>query len=499
MFEPAGNVKVKTVGAVVNKLGNREQLVWFTSFASDWSLASSFLQHSYIHWMTRSLFAGKRKIHLSPQVDDLQLATTMYDNPNNEFKIATGDLDAHVTWQKALNGRLPAGSNLRLELGHNGNGNIEAACDKNNADQYCKPPNGVEYPDQVDTENEFKKPLGTGTDIWPKGYETYNWTEACSRLDSFANWFRIPDNLNAFGHISHTFTHEALNNATYHDAKREIQFNQAWMAQMGIDKATYFTADGIIPPAITGLHNGDVIRAWLDNGIKYVVGDNTRPVLRNPNSKYWPLATTMADNGATGLWIIPRMATEMNYNCASSQCVVKQYKDFGGKATNFQGILDIARATNVNYLMNLQADPYMFHQANLRTIDHPTITVGSQTGKFSLLQSWVETITQELMRLTTWPMTSQTHDEFTHYFLDRMTLDQCKPSAKMVYSDDGKSIAAVTVTANGNTCAVPVPVTLPSGTASGAKIDQVAQEPPIAWVTLSGQPVTIQLSSPVAL
>jgi len=43
----------------------------------------------------------------------------------------------------------------------------------------------------------------------------------------------------------------------------------------------------------------------------------------------------------------------------------------------------------------------MFHQANMRQGDSgvPTITVGSQTGKLSLLQIWVETITQELVRL----------------------------------------------------------------------------------------------------
>jgi hypothetical protein len=41
----------------------------------------------------------------------------------------------------------------------------------------------------------------------------------------------------------------------------------------------------------------------------------------------------------------------------------------------------------------------MFHQANLRQGDTPTITVGSQTGRLSLLQIWVETITQELVRL----------------------------------------------------------------------------------------------------
>lgn len=41
----------------------------------------------------------------------------------------------------------------------------------------------------------------------------------------------------------------------------------------------------------------------------------------------------------------------------------------------------------------------MFHQANLRQSDVASTTVGTQSGKLSLLQIWVETITQELARL----------------------------------------------------------------------------------------------------
>jgi hypothetical protein len=118
----------------------------------------------------------------------------------------------------------------------------------------------------------------------------------CAKRDAFATWFLNTDNLNQFAHLSHTFTHLELNNATYHDASREIHFNQAWMAQMGMDKVTRFSAHGLIPPAITGLHNAEVIKAWLDNGIYYVVGDNTRVPLRNPSNKFWPLISTVAAN-----------------------------------------------------------------------------------------------------------------------------------------------------------------------------------------------------------
>ena len=76
-------------------------------------------------------------------------------------------------------------------------------------------------------------------------------------------------------------THENENNATYSDIYKEITWNQEWLKQVGIDKATGFSPNGLVPPMITGLHNGDALRAWRDNGIKYAVGDNTRSAIVN--------------------------------------------------------------------------------------------------------------------------------------------------------------------------------------------------------------------------
>jgi hypothetical protein len=82
---------------------------------------------------------------------------------------------------------------------------------------------------------------------------------------------------------------------------------------VGLAAASKFST-GIIPPAITGLHNGDALRAWSDRGITNVVGDNTRPVLLNPVNEYWPLITTVAANGFAGMQITPRWATNIYYN-----------------------------------------------------------------------------------------------------------------------------------------------------------------------------------------
>lgn len=210
----------------------------------------------------------------------MHLTTDLYQPANTTFRLRTTDLEAHVTWMADLNSRLPAGSSYIVELGHNGNGNIEIAV-KNDTTGLCVPESSINLlANPASTLQEFQKPLGTGTSIWPASPLTYPWTLACTKLDPFGAWFQVAANRDKFAHVSHTFTHEALNNATKSDAVLQITFNQAWLSQVGIANGK-FSANGLIPPAITGLHNGDVIEAWIENGITTVVGDNTRPLLLN--------------------------------------------------------------------------------------------------------------------------------------------------------------------------------------------------------------------------
>ncbi|PSR76994.1 hypothetical protein BD289DRAFT_378234 [Coniella lustricola] len=498
-FDAAASFTTNTTAAVINNIGGRQQMVWFISWATDWSQTSNYLQHAYIHWMTRGLFVGKRKVYLNTQVDDMHLSTDMYYPTGNTFRIRPSDLNYLAAWQTNINSRLPAGSNYFVEIGHNGNGDIDNATDTV-SDGTCNPASAVDYTSPPDTALEFFKPKGTGTDLWPETWISYNWSLSCALVDDVATWFNT--NPNVFAAISHTFSHEELNNATYHDASREIFFNIAWLKQIGLWTSNKFSASGIIPPAITGLHNPDALQAWWDNGIRYVVGDNTRPVLRNQNNTFYPLITTTAGNGFDGIVIIPRWATTMYYNCDTSECTTKEWIDTSGGSGTFVNLLIDAKTTNSRYLLGLHPDPYMFHQANLRSGDVDTWTVGSVTGPLSLIQIWVETVTQEVQRLTNWPIFSMKHDDIGVYFVNKMTLDACNPNLVYNYSDDGKTITSVTVTANSNTCSVPVPVTFP-GTAtpsvSGGTTDKNGTEPLIYYTPMTGSAVTYTLGAAVTV
>ncbi|KAF2157784.1 hypothetical protein K461DRAFT_326030 [Myriangium duriaei CBS 260.36] len=495
-----GTYASNSVAAVINTFGARQQMAWFSGFDTTWSVTSTFVQHSWIHWMTRGVFSGRRRTLLNTQIDDVHLITDLYSPNGTQFRIRYQDLQNLIPWQASVNKRLPAGSNYIIELGHNGNGDIENATDSNAGAKACSPATAIEYPDQIDTALEFQKVLGTGTNIWPNTPTSYTWSLTCAKLDPLANWFTTASNLNGFAHISHTYTHMALNNATYADATREISFNQQWMKQIGISNAKLFSAKGLIPPAITGLHNGDAIRAWHDNGLTAVVGDNTRPILMNPINEYWPLITNLSTNGYDGFTVMPRWATTIYYNCDLPACTTLEWINTSGGKGTFTDLLNDARATNVRHLLHLHQDPFMFHQANLRNIDVPSSTVGDQSGQLSLLQIWVETVLQELMRLTTWPVITLKHDDLAVEFTNRMARDACGYALNWNYNAAGNAVTSVTLTANGNTCSVPIPVTVPGPvTVSGATAtaDQVGSDPLIMWVTLTGQPATLTLNTPV--
>lgn len=242
----------------------------------------------------------------------------MFDTGEN-FRTTTTDMNHHISVMTTINKKLTAGnpgSNWIIEVGHNGNGNIEQSdgADKTGTTKTCGV-GPVEYPDQIDTPLEFQKPLGSGKALFPATPEIYpNYTAACLQKDALLTWWQTASYGNKFMHISHTFTHEDENNATYGDVYKEITWNQGWLRDTGIDKATSFSPKGIIPPAITGLHNGDALRAWADAGIQYVVGDNTRKSLLNPDNEHWPLISSVSSNGFAGIQIVPRWATNIYYN-----------------------------------------------------------------------------------------------------------------------------------------------------------------------------------------
>lgn len=125
--EPADVFKSRTTAAVINTNDGREQMAFFLGWGADWSPTSSYLQHTWIAWMTRGLYVGFRRVYLSTQIDDMFLVTNLYEPQGSTFSIRPADMEHHISWQQDLNRRLPKGYNVMLEIEHNGDGDIKAA------------------------------------------------------------------------------------------------------------------------------------------------------------------------------------------------------------------------------------------------------------------------------------------------------------------------------------------------------------------------------------
>jgi len=72
------------------------------------------------------LHAQSKKLTKST-VDDQFLETDIYDPAGTTYQNTPADLAAHIPWMASVNSRLPAGSSWFMEIGHNGNGNIEVS------------------------------------------------------------------------------------------------------------------------------------------------------------------------------------------------------------------------------------------------------------------------------------------------------------------------------------------------------------------------------------
>jgi hypothetical protein len=64
-FAPSddGEFNATSTAAIINNFGGREQMVWFTSWGTDWAETSNFIMHAHIHWMTRGLCKFKNVLN----------------------------------------------------------------------------------------------------------------------------------------------------------------------------------------------------------------------------------------------------------------------------------------------------------------------------------------------------------------------------------------------------------------------------------------------------
>ena len=192
-------------------------------------------------------------------------------------------------------------------------------------------------------------------------------------------------------------------------------------------------------PEYSGLENPLAMRAASEAGVRYVVGDNSKPEWDNPSPNAGfphPLEPSIL--------VIPRYPNNLGYDVSTPDQWTTQYndryRDTWGRNLSYQEILDKESAVLLSYLLKGDIDPWMFHQANLRAYDgiHTTLT--------DLLDRTLE----KYDALVELPILSLTQDEIGRRMAERMRYNEAGVKASVV---PGESI---TITAKK---ATEVPVT----------------------------------------
>jgi len=166
----------------------------------------------------------------------------------------------------------------------------------------------------------------------------------------------------------------------------------------------------------------------FDSGIRNVVGDNSVAALL-PANPYHGIYTSLETNGLSGLFIVPRQATNIFYNTATPETETSQFNKMYiqayGRSLNLDDIMELESDVANGLLVAYRHDPYMFHQANLKVFNYK----GKNTTLYTM---WVDRVVDKLLRYVTLPVLSVKHDQLAEVWKARMNYDKCEVNSTVV-------------------------------------------------------------------
>jgi len=495
-LQPNEEIKEESLVAVYVKKDGCERLSFFISFG-DWSLNSVMLNHLWVSWVTRSLYAGERRVTFTPHVDDVFISTGLLNYETNELESAENayrstveDFEILKKWQDSIVDILPEGSSVKCELAFNGNGVLAV----------INPSIAL----QIDTERycdiEYIKAPGKGVDRWPESNYTLPYDKEFLENDSLFAYFDKEENNKNFFWSSHTFTHENLDEATTSDVDNEIRVNIEIAKLLGIYDKSYYSSKSIITPQISGLRNVDAINVLLKYGIEAGTGDLSRPSLINQENPYLPFFTTKETSNFEGFPIIPRTPTEVYYSSSTAEentyIYNLMYKDVLGEST-WDQFIERETDRTLNLLMNLRNEAHQFHQINLRSHD--------LEEKQGLLQKWSTAVLEKYTKFVDWPINSLKLDDQAQLYLDRYNrITYCDIEKSAVI--EGDYVTAIKVSPKSIEKDCKIPITLPQNVYKDKSESKISYEKRgkdrlVAWVSFEKgdkEAKTIKLNPPLA-
>jgi len=322
--------------AIEQKYTDGRDWITLTADSNQYTLHSIALSYGLVNWVTKGLFIGERHGYIGVQIDDLFLASDIW-NGAPDYRITPKDLDAALAWQQAR-GQTSLTPAMRLNFAFNGAGAYEDGAADSLADE-------------------------------------------AKKLRTSFNW------------ISHTYEHEELDAISYSAALRQFTRNNTVASQFMLSP---YSVLNLVPPGITGLKNSNAMRAEFDAGIRFLVSDTSQPGQDNPTPNagiYNALQPSILEiprrptNLYYNVWTPTQWASEYN----------SIYRSYWGRNLTVNEIINYESDLLVLYMLRWEMDPWMFHQANLGLYDgqHALLT----TLLDAALQKYSAIVTTPLLTL----------------------------------------------------------------------------------------------------
>ena len=206
--------------AAVRRYGDGREALALTFAQSSNATFTLQLAYGVVHWVTRGLFIGERRVYISVQIDDLFLASRLYTGAT--YRCTDGDLQAFADWQLRRRTN-PLLADYRATFAANGYGATN--------------PN----------DPLFVRTLALG---------------------------------DAFAYVTHTWNHADLTTISYADALDEFRRNDDFLR--GLNLPAYATSSAVTPN-VSGLGNVNAMQAMFDAGIRQLVSNTSVPGQKNPS------------------------------------------------------------------------------------------------------------------------------------------------------------------------------------------------------------------------
>lgn len=374
---------------------------------------SNMLGYGIIDWATRNVFIGERAVYYTPQIDDVFFPDAIWDPATLTtieepgYRITSSDWKAYIAWQDRVNAS-PLYKSLMTQMVFNGEG---------------------------------------------ASLKTDPFTKTAVAYGSKFRW------------VNHTWDHTQMDLMTYTEAKAEISKNNTLAGNL---KLPGYTKASLVTPEISGLFNSEVVRALVGLGVKYTVGDTSRPNLNNPKFN-----VGLPNPMDARLYIIPRYPTNIFYNVSTPAELVSEYnflhRAYWGRDLSYAEIMDAESNMLVTYLLTHSINPLMYHAGNLRAYD----------GVHSLVSDVTDATLAKYSRYYNLPIRSPAETEIGQRMQDRGAWQAAGVTARLV---NGTSIVLT------SPVATKVPVT---GVAYSTAVERYGTET-ISWVRLSANtPITL--------